>query len=263
MINDFLLNRAKQLNLYGLIAHWTELEKGIEIETLLQWEETERKERSLKNRLKLAKLGNFKFLVDFDWGWPKRCDRELVEELMQLDFIKEAVNIIFLGPNGVGKSTLACNIVYQAVLQGYGALCVTGSQMLNDLTSQDGDNALNRRLKYYANQPLLYIDEIGYLSYSNRHADLLFDIISRRYKKKPTIITTNKPFVEWDQIFPNASCIVSLIDRLIHKSEMLVIEAESYRLKEATEQRAQRKQARIKKDKMPSHKTETSKSETT
>ncbi len=246
-MNDFLLNRAKQLKLHGLIAHWNEVDNSVEIEKLLQWEETEHTERGLENRLRLSKLESFKSLAEFDWGWPRQCDRELIEELMQLNFIKEAVNIILLGPNGVGKSTIACNIVYQAILNGYRAFFVTASKMLNDLTSQDGDNALSRRLKYYASQPLLYIDEIGYLSYSNRHADLLFDIISRRYKKRSTIITTNKPFVEWDQIFPNASCVISLIDRLIHKSEMVTIDADSYRLKESKERVEARKKTRIKK----------------
>lgn len=252
MTNDFLLNRAKKLQLYGLVAHWAELEKNISVETVLQWEETERTERGLKNRLKLAKLEPFTSLADFDWEWPKRCDRGLIEELMELDFIKEALNIIFLGPNGTGKTTIASNIVYHAILQGHSALYVTATQMLNDLTAQDGDGALSRRLKYYTNQSLLMIDEIGYLSYSNRHADLLFDIISKRYNKRSTIITTNKPFVDWDQIFPNASCVVSLIDRLVHKSEILLIEGESYRLKEATERSALRKQGRSKKGKTPS-----------
>src|SRR5471030_190164 len=116
--------------------------------------------------------------------------------------------------------------------------------MLGELASQDGNNALRRKLKYYTQPQILIVDEVGYLSYSNRCADLLFEIISRRYHKKSTVITTNKPFSEWNDIFPNAACVVSLIDRLVHRSEIINMEADSYRLKEAKEESAKRKAAR-------------------
>jgi DNA replication protein DnaC len=115
---------------------------------------------------------------------------------MQLSFLKEAINIILCGPNGVGKSTIAKNIAYQAIICGHTALFTTAGHMLNDLASQDGDHALRRKLKYYTQPQILIVDEFGYLSYSNRHADLLFEIISRPYHEKSTVITTNKPFSE-------------------------------------------------------------------
>jgi DNA replication protein DnaC len=119
--------------------------------------------------------------------------------------------------------------------------------MLGDLTAQDGDLALKRRLKFYTSPKLLVIDEVGYLSYSNRYADLLFEIISRRYhQKSSTIVTTNKPFAEWRDIFPNATCVVSLVDRLVHRSEIINIDGDSYRLKEAMEASANRKASREK-----------------
>jgi DNA replication protein DnaC len=93
---------------------------------------------------------------------------------------------------------------------------------------------------------LLVIDEIGYLSYSNRHADLLFELINRRYERKSTIVTTNKAFAEWPTMFPNAACVVSLIDRLLHNAEVIAIEGESYRLKEAQERAALREGKRKK-----------------
>ena len=108
---------------------------------------------------------------------------------------------------------------------------------------QDGDQALRRRLKYYAHPAVLVIDEVGYLSYGNRHADLLFEIVSRRYEVRPTIITTNRPFTEWNEVFPTAACVVSIIDRLIHHSEILVLEGESYRFREAKERTNRKKQA--------------------
>ena len=159
---------------------------------------------------------------------------------MSLNFIHEATNLILVGPNGVGKSMIAQNIAHHAVMQGHSALFINAAQMLGDLAAQDGDNALRRRLKSYAQPDVLVVDEIGYLSYGNRHADLLFDIVNRRYELKSTIVTTNRPFAEWAEVFPNAACVVSIVDRLVHHSEILVIEGESYRVKEAKE-RADRK----------------------
>ena len=244
---NLFLQRAKALKLHGLISHWDEVENANWLEQLITWEETERSQRSLESRMRKAALGRFKSLCHFDWGWPKKCDRDTIEQWMQVGFIKDVINPIISGPNGVGKSTIARNVAYQAVEQGHTVLFSTAGQMLNNLSAQDGDNALRRRIKHYIHPQLLVIDEIGYLSYSDRHADLLFEIISQRYEQKSTLITTNKPFTEWGEIFPNASCVVSLIDRLVHHSEIVNIEGDSYRLKEAKEQNEKRKAARAKK----------------
>jgi len=177
----------------------------------------------------------------------KKCDKEAIEELMQLEFLKEAANVILCGPSGVGKTTIASNLAHQAVIQGYDALFTTAGAMITSLTSQDGENAFRRRIKYYLKPRLLCIDEVGYLSYTNRAADLLFEIISKRQHHQSTIVTTNKPFTEWNSLFANASCVVALIDRLVHKSEIISIDGDSYRLKEAQEKAQARKEARSKK----------------
>ena len=242
--HDPLKVRAQALQLYGLLSHWEEIAETGWIEPLIQWEETERARRGLERRLKGAHLGRFKPLADFDWQWPRQCDRQAIEELMRLDFIEAQANAVLVGPNGVGKSTLARNIAHQAVLAGHSVRFTSAGQLLNELAAQDGDSALRRRLALYARPRLLVIDEVGYLSYSNRHADLLFEIISRRYEEKSTLITTNRPFAEWNQVFPNAACVVSLIDRLVHHAEIIPIEGESYRLKEAKEQAEQRRKQR-------------------
>ncbi len=239
-------DRVKRLALWGVLAHWDELNDSDQpwLQRLLEWEERERQRRSLERRLRQDHIGRFKPLADFDWHWLVKGDRAAVEELMTLEFIGEAANAVLLGPNGVGKSTIARNIAYQAVLQGHTVRFVSASEMLNELAAQDGDAALRRRLKLYAQPSLLLIDELGYLAYGNRHADLLFEIISRRYEHKSTVVTTNKPFAEWGELFPSATCVVSLIDRLVHKAEILHFEAESYRLKEARERREQKKKQR-------------------
>jgi len=245
---DELKHRAEQLKLHGLMAHWDELSEPqlVWLQTLLQWEESERQQRGLQRRLDAAHIGRFKPLADFDWDWPEQCDKAAVSELMTLGFINHATNIVLVGPNGIGKSTIAQNIVHHAVMQGHSSLFVNAAQMLGDLAAQDGDNALRRRLRHYARPALLVIDEIGYLSYANRHADLLFEIINRRYESKPTIITTNRPFTEWNEVFPNAACVVSIVDRLIHHSEIIVLEGESYRIKEAKERASKKKRSSTK-----------------
>jgi DNA replication protein DnaC len=219
------------------------------LQQLIDWERNERQQRSLERRLTNAKLGRFKSLNEFDWQWPDKIDQAAVQALMSLDFIKEKSNVILMGSNGVGKSTIAQNLGHQAVMAGHTVLFTTASNMLNDLAAQDGDNALRRRFKHYARPKLLIVDEVGYLAYSNRHADLLFEIISRRYEQSSTIVTTNRPFSEWNDVFPNAACVVSLIDRLVHHSEVIAIEGKSYRMKEAKEQAAKRstqKRGRVK-----------------
>ena len=231
---DELKTRAQTLKLYGLLAHWDEISDQDWVVLLIEWEEAERQARSLQRRLSNARLGQFKPLADFDWQWPKRCDRAALEELMRLGFLGEAGNAVLVGPNG------------QGVINGHTVLFTTASGMLNELAAQDGDSALRRRLKRYTHPELLVIDEIGYLSYGNRHADLLFEIVSRRYEEKSTVVTTNRPFAEWGEVFPNASCVVSLIDRLVHNAEIINIEGDSYRLKEARERSQQRQQKRAK-----------------
>ena len=128
---------------------------------------------------------------------------------------------------------LAKNLVHQAVLAGHSARFITASDLILDLTAQETARGLDRRLRAYARPALLCIDEIGYLSYDAHAADLLFQVVSRRYEQKSIVLTTNLAFKDWNTIFPNASCAVALIDRLTHHAEILTIEGESYRKREA------------------------------
>jgi DNA replication protein DnaC len=236
--------RAKALHLHGLLANWEEVATEDWVQRLIEWEEQERARRSLVRRLQDAHIGRFKPLCDFDWNWPKRCDRTAVEALMSLEFLNEAINVVLVGPNGVGKSTIAQNIAHQALIHGHTVLFTSAGQLLGDLAALDSDSMLRRRLRQYAAPHLLAIDEVGYLSYSNRHADLLFELISRRYEQKSTLITTNRPFSAWSEVFPNAACVVALIDRLVHNAEIVVIDGESFRAKEARERAQQRARQR-------------------
>lgn len=244
MTTDHLKKRAELLGLVGILSHWETVQHADWLEPLLSWEEAERSRRGLERRLSSAHLKQFKPISEFDWGWPKKCDRQLIEELMTTSFLKEATNVIFIGTSSVGKTMLAKNIAWQAVINGYRALFVTAGKMLTDLNAEQGDVALRRHIQRYLSPHLLVIDEVGYLSYSNRSADLLFEIISGRYQEKSTIITTNIPFKDWNNVFPNIACVVSLIERLVHNAEIIDIEADSFRLKEAKERQARRAEER-------------------
>lgn len=237
----------KRLRLVGCLARLDDLAGQEWLERLVTLETDERTRRTLENRKRVAGLGSFKQIVDFDWAWPTKIDRELIEELLTLRFVGEGANVVFVGPNGVGKSMLMKNLASGALHAGHPVLVRSASDLLADLARQESSVARARRLRAYVAPAVLCIDEVGYLSYDARHADLLFEVVTRRYEKgKSIVLTTNKPFVEWSSVFPNAACVVTLVDRLIHRAEMVVIEAESYRLREAQEQQARRANARRK-----------------
>ncbi|MBI3302921.1 MAG: ATP-binding protein [Deltaproteobacteria bacterium] len=185
------------------------------LEELARTEETERARRSLERRLTWAKIGRFKPISDFDWNWPTKIDREVIERAFTLDFIPEARNLILVGTNGLGKTLIAKNLAYQSVLAGYSVLFRTASEILDDLQS-DSPELQRRKLKKYARVPVLYLDEVGYLSYDSEAADLLYEVINRRYECRSLVLTTHKAFKEWNTVFPQASCLITLLDRLTH-----------------------------------------------
>lgn len=242
---DELRARLHKLGLHGLLAQWDEIQHEPWLRLVIAIEEAERQRRSLTRRLDDARLGAFKPIADFDWGWPRRIDRQAIEDALRLGFIAEGVNIILVGPNGLGKTMILKNLAYQAILHGHTARLIDASDMLADLAAQDSSAALARRLRRYTQPHLLCIDEVGYLSYSNRYADLLFEVVTRRYDaSKPILLSTNKAFNDWSEVFPHAACTVALVDRLVHRSEILEIDGDSYRLKEAKERQLQRSSSR-------------------
>jgi len=187
-----LPHTAETLN--DLVAHATQKRWSpiVLLETLVQAELDERARRRLERRLRAARLGRFKMMADWQWDWPKQLHRPTVERAFALDFIAKGENVVLVGNQGLGKTMLSKNLVHQAVLAGHSALFLTASDLLLDLNSQDTSRALERRLRAYTRPHVLAIDEIGYLAYDAHAADLLFQIISRRYEQRSIIVTTNR-----------------------------------------------------------------------
>ena len=228
-LNDVLANAARQ--------RWSPRQL---LEQLAQIEVAERAHRSLERRLRTAEIRKFKPMADFDWSWPTHIERDILERALALDFLAEARNLVMVGANGLGKTMIAQNICHAAVLAGHSVLFRTASALLEELHRQTPEGRL-RKLRAYANVTLLCIDEVGYLSFDDKSADLLYEVINRRYEQKSLILTTNKAFKEWNEVFPNAACIATLLDRLLHHAEVTVIEGSSYRVRESEQETTARR----------------------
>ncbi len=244
----------EQLGLLGLRHTAQALDDLVALATKSRWatqqilehvariELEDRARRSLERRLGRSRLGRFKAMADFDWAWPKVIDRDAVEAALRLDFLEKTHNVVLVANQGLGKTMIAQNIAHAAVQAGHSVLFTTAAQMLLDLGSQESARGLDQRLRHYCTRTgLLVVDEIGYLSYDNRNADLLFQVVSRRYEKRSVVLTTNLTFSDWPTVFPNAACTTALIDRLVHHSEIITIEGKSYRAREAEEAKPTRR----------------------
>jgi len=201
-------------------------------EKLVALERREREAKNLARRTRFATLGNFKTLDGFDWNHPKSIDRALYEELHGLDFVERGENALLRGASGLGKTMLAQNLGLAALEKGYTVRFTTLASALADLLKQESLPAVDRRLRRYARPDLLILDELGYVPFDSRSADLLYNIISRRHEAKSTVISTNLAFKQWGTVFPGAACVNALVDRFVQHCHVLDIEGESWRQKE-------------------------------
>lgn len=228
-LDDFLARAAK--------SRWSPHQI---LEQMVQAEIGERSRRSLERRLRLSGVKRFKSMADFDWSWPIKVERDVIERALTLDFIPEARNLVLVGRNGLGKTMIAQNICNAAVLAGHSVLFRSAAALLEDLHRQSPEGR-RRKLRTYGNVGVLCVDEVGYLSFDDKAADLLYEVVNRRYERKPVILTTNRPFKEWNEVFPNATCIATLLDRLLHHADVTVIEGNSYRVRESEQETAARR----------------------
>lgn len=238
MTRDHIEARARDLRLHGIVAHLDEIRldpKMLEhTEKILTWEEVETRQRRQKRLLAATKVGALEPLQGFNWSWPKKIPRDLIEELFGLDFIAQKTNVVFLGTSGLGKTMLAKNLAHAAAKAGHEALFVEAAEMLEDLLSAADRSGVEKALRRYSKPRLLVIDEVGYLSYHTRHADLLLRVIQKRHRVASTVITTNRPFTEWRELFPNAASVVALVDRLTENCELVHIDGPSFRAHKAS-----------------------------
>jgi DNA replication protein DnaC len=218
------------------------------LEEIARLEEIDQHRRSLESRLRRARIGRFKPMADFDWNWPKRIERDLIERALTLEFIREGRNLALIGSNGLGKTMIARNIAHQAALAGFSVMCTTAAELIEDLRTCSPET-LRRRVARYARPSLLVVDEVGYLSYDSHAADLLYKVVDSRYEQpedkdspsRSVLITTNLAFRDWNTVFPNATSIATLLDKLTHHADVTLIEGDSYRKHESQKEAAARK----------------------
>ncbi len=211
-------------------AHWGHVDY---LAGLIEGEALDRQQRAIERRIRLAHFPVIKTLDSFQWNWPRKIDRLQVQNLFRLKFVEDKANVILLGGVGLGKTHLASALGYAACLKGYSVLFATAVDVINTLAAAQNAGRLKQELKKYLKPTLLILDEIGYLPIDKTGADLLFQIISQRYERGSIVLTSNRVFKKWPDIFNNDATLTSaLLDRLLHHAETVLIEGKSYRMKD-------------------------------
>jgi DNA replication protein DnaC len=200
------------------------------LEELLAGEVALRQDRSVQRRIQEARFPVIKTLAGWDWTWPAKLNRMQVEHLFELEFLASHANVIFVGPTGIGKSHLATALAHAACLRGHRVLFAAAIDIVNRLSAAESNRHLARELKRYQSPELLLIDELGYLPLDKRGAELLFQVMAKRYERGSILVTTNIAFKDWPPIFAgDAALTTALLDRLLHHAQAVAIEGESYR----------------------------------
>ena len=237
--SEELTHVLRRLSLTTVAQHYEELgreaaREGLShveyLRRLAEAEAAARYERSVQRRTKAARLPVLKTLEQFDWSWPKKINRVQVQDLFRLRFVEQNTNVVFIGNVGLGKTHFALALAHSACLNNVPTLFAQAVEIVNTLSAAQATNTLSRTLKSYVAPRLLVIDELGYLPMDKRGADLLFQVISARYERSATLITTNMAYKHWARIFNNdATLATAILDRLVHHCETVTIEGKSFR----------------------------------
>ncbi len=204
---------------------------------LIEGEAQRRQDRSIARRVRLARFPVRKSLEQFQWNWPKKINRAQVQNLFRLKFVDDFANVVFIGGVGLGKSHLAIALGLAACHRAHSVLFASTVDVINTLAGAQATGRLKLELRKYIRPRVLILDEIGYLPIDKTGADLLFQIISQRYERGSTVITTNRVYKKWAEIFNNDSTLTSaVLDRLLHHAETVTIEGKSYRMKDQLEE---------------------------
>ena len=203
---------------------------------LVEGEFTTREMRSIERRIKNARFPVRKTLDEFQWSWPKKINRLQIQHLFRLDFIATCTNVVMIGNVGLGKTHLAIAMGHAACTSGHSVLFTTAIDIINTLATAQSAGQLKREIRRYLTPAVLIVDELGYLPIDKHGADLLFQIISGRYERAPIVLTTNRAYKHWAQIFNNDSTLTSaILDRVMHHVDTVVIEGKSFRMKDEVE----------------------------
>ena len=204
---------------------------------LVDGETALRENRSIERRIRNARFPVLKTIEDFQWSWPRKINRPQIQNLFRLAFIAAHTNVVLIGNVGLGKTHLSIALGHAACLNGHSVLFTTAIDIVNTLAAAQAAGRLKRELARYLKPALLVVDELGYLPIDKHGADLLFQIISQRYERAPMVITTNRAYKHWSQIFNNDSTLTSaILDRVLHHAETVIIEGKSFRMKDEIEE---------------------------
>lgn len=224
---------------YNALAHKAAEQQRSHVDYLAQLVEGEftmRDVRSTERRIRNARFPVIKTLDDFQWSWPRKINRPQIQNLFRLDFIATNTNAVFIGNVGLGKTHLSIALGRAACLAGHSVLFTTAVDIINTLAAAKSAGQLKRDIRRYTRPGVLHIDELGYLPIDKLGADLMFQVISQRYERAPTVITTNRAYKHWPQIFNNDSTLTSaILDRVLHHVDTVVIEGKSFRMKDGIE----------------------------
>jgi DNA replication protein DnaC len=238
--------QLQQLHLYHIQSHYQPFasqaaEQHLShvgyLAQLIEGEATLRENRSIKRRIDNARFPVLKTLDTFQWSWPKKINRPQIQNLFRLAFMATQTNVVFIGNVGLGKTHLSIALGHAACLKGYSVLFTTAVDIINSLAAAQSAGQLKRELRRYVRPALLIIDELGFMPIDKHGADLLFQIISQRYERAPMVISTNRAYKHWAQIFNNDSTLTSaILDRVLHHADTVVIEGKSFRMKDEIDQ---------------------------